>query len=277
MKNALITALATPYKKGKIDFNSYAELVRRQADYADGILCCGTTAEAQLLTECEKKLLITAAKETAVNTPVIAGIEEADTLKAVKCAEKYEKYGADALLVAPPAFCKCTASGYYRHIKAIKNAVSVPLVLYNIPARCGYILNKNVLKKLHEKEGINYIKDAGDDLNYTADISRFLIVFSGNDGLLTSSLNCGAKGVISVVSNVAPLLTRKVLNGEYSEIFQTLAEISMREVNPVPVKYMLYKSGIFDDYAMRLPLTRARRQTRREIDGFWKRFEGEIK
>lgn len=277
MNNALITALATPFKKGKIDVNSYIRLVKSQSEHADALLCLGTTAETQLLSECEKRLLVSLAKGTADKTPIIAGIEETATALAVKAAEKYQKLGADALLIAPPSFCKCTPNGYYRHVKAIKNAADIPLILYNIPSRCGYALNAEVIKKLYEKEGVRYVKDAGNDLTYTAEISRYMTVFCGNDEKLPDYLDAGAGGVISVAANVAPKLTRQILDGELSEEFTTLARLTMREINPIAIKYCLYKAGIFDEYDMRLPLTRASKRTRKAIDEFLQKSAEKIK
>lgn len=268
--NKLITALATPYRDGKIDAYSYERLVSYQiANGVDALLAVGTTAEAQLLDKCEKKLLVKLAKGIAGNIPVFVGIEGRSTREAVAEAEAAEKTGADGILVAPPTFVKCTPQGYLLHIKQILNAVSVPLMLYNAPSRCNYVLDRATVEIL--AESIPYLKDAGTDLDYTAALSSKITVLSGNDGLLPEFLQRGAAGVVSVVSNVAPRLTRKVLNGYENayQLFRELARLSMLEVSPIAIKYMLFKKRIFNSYEMRLPLTAASIETQREIDNIW--------
>ena len=266
--NKLITALATPYVDGKIDKLSYERLLAFQLEHGvDALLAVGTTAEAQLLDECEKKLLITIAKAMAGNVPLYVGIEGRSTRDAVRDAENAQKYGADGILVAPPSFCKCTTEGYRLHVEELLKHVSVPLILYNAPSRCGYTLDAEIVKSLSDR--VHYVKDAGSDLDYTANISQNMEVWCGNDGMLAQFLEVGSTGVISVVSNVAPRLTRGVLEGGDDCLFTKLANLTMREVSPVPIKYMLYKKGIFISPEMRLPLTEAKETTKRAIDAIW--------
>ena len=266
--NKLITALATPYFEGKIDKLSYEKLIRFQIEQGvDALLAVGTTAEAQLLDDCEKKLLINIAKAMCDGKPVYVGIEGRSTYDAVRDAEKVQKYGANGILVAPPSFCKCTPEGYRLHVEEILKCVSVPLILYNAPSRCGYTLDADIIKGLSDR--VHFVKDAGNNLDYTADIAQNVSVLCGNDGLLPQFLEKGAMGVISVVSNIAPRLTKGVLEGGDSCLFTKLADLTMREVSPIPVKYMLYKKGIFRSYEMRLPLTAATQSTKTAIDEIW--------
>lgn len=268
MANKLITALATPYKDGKIDKLSYEKLVTYQIRQGvDALLAVGTTAEAQLLDSCEKRLLVSIAKTVANDTPVYAGIEGRSTRDAVKEAEYLQKLGADGLLVAPPAFVKCTPLGYLLHVEQIVKAVSIPLILYNAPTRCGYVLDCNTIEQLADK--VKYLKDAGSDLHYTEKLAEKVIVLCGNDQLLSQFVEHGATGVISVTSNVAPKLTRSVLDGEQNDLFVRLSKLTMAEVSPICIKYMLYKKGIFDSYEMRLPLTEASAESRKMIDEIW--------
>lgn len=268
MSNVLITALATPYNDGKIDKLSYERLVDYQIRQGiDCLLTVGTTAEAQLLDTCEKRLLVSIAKTIANDTPVYAGIEGRSTRDAVKEAETMQKLGADGLLVAPPAFVKCTTLGYLLHVEQILKAVSIPLILYNAPTRCGYVLDREVIEQLSDK--VRHLKDAGSDLSYTEKLSQKMTVWCGNDQLLPQFVERGATGVVSVTSNVAPKLTRRVLNGEQSDLFVSLSKLTMAEVSPICIKYMLYKKGIFDSYEMRLPLTDASALSRSKIDEIW--------
>ena len=268
MNNKLITALATPYIDGKIDKLSYEKLIEFQIENGvDALLAVGTTAEAQLLNDCEKKLLVKIAKGMAGNVPVYVGIEGRSTCDAVRDAERAEKYGADGILVTPPSFCKCTPLGYRLHVEEILKSVSVPLILYNAPGRCGYTLDVEALYSLSDR--VHTVKDAGNDLNYTEKVSKSMEILCGNDGMLPQFLEKGACGVISVVSNVAPRLSRHVLEGGETNTFVTLSNLTMREVSPIPVKYMLYKKGIFKSAEMRLPLTEANAATKAAIDAFF--------
>ena len=272
----LITALATPFKEGKIDSRSYEKLISRQKNSVDGLLAVGTTAEALLLDDCEKKLLITLAKGVAPQLPLWVGVENADTKEATKDAVTAEKLGANGILLAPPAFVKCTPKGYLLHAKQIAEAVDIPVMLYNAPSRCGYVLDRRIVEKLSES-GRYLLKDAGGNLQFTEALSAKMTVLCGNDGLLSEMLARGAKGCVSVVSNVAPELTRKIISGaseEDSALFGLLAKLTMLEVNPVAVKYMLYKKGIFDAYDVRLPLTKACGATRKQIDAIdWEKIQ----
>ena len=264
----LITALATPYLDGKIDKLSYEKLIRFQLDNGvDALLAVGTTAEAQLLSECEKKLLVNIAKGMSDRVPVYVGVEGHSTNEAVIEAEMAEKYGADGILIAPPSFCKCTDEGYRLHVEEILKAVSIPLILYNAPSRCGYTLNLDAIETLSDR--VYMLKDAGNDLKYTQNAANSVHILCGNDQLVPQFLEKGAIGVISVVSNVAPRLTRQVLDGGDGELFVELAKLTMREVSPIPIKYMLYKMGIFRSCEMRLPLTEATQATKQAIDEIW--------
>lgn len=275
MNKCVITALATPFKSGKIDVNSYIKLCKHQQNGADALLALGTTAEAQLLSRCERKLLLTLTKSTS-KLPLLAGIEEPSTLQACRDAEQYAILGADALMIAPPSFCKCTAEGYFKHIEAIKLACKLPIVLYNIPARAGYNLDLKTVKRLAERGYVQYVKDSCNTTAFAKQIGDRCNVLCGSDERLSQYLDAGACGVVSVVSNLAPRLTKRAINGDElsKKQFDTLARLAMCEINPVAIKYMLYKAGIFDSYDMRLPLTKARIKTRRLIDELWKDGDG---
>lgn len=269
----LITALATPYVNGKIDYYGYERLITAQvASNVDALLVCGTTAEAALLDERETKLLFMLAKATAKYTPIIMGVGGASTKEVAKKALYAAKMGAYAILLAPPPFSKCTMTGFESHVMTVKRAANIPVILYNAPNRCNYTLEIPTVKSL-ARMGVRSIKDAGSDIVYTEELSKFSTVLCGNDEKLKEFTDCGAKGVISVVSNVAPILTRKVLEGKANQseydYFVTLAKMSMREVSPIAIKYMLYKKQIFDNYEMRLPLTDANMDTRAQIDEIW--------
>lgn len=271
----LVTALATPYKEGKIDCYSYEKLIDFQLKQGvDALLALGTTAEASLLDGCEKKLLLRIAKGMASKHPVWVGVEIADTRRAAEFAETAQKLGADGILLAPPAFVKCTCEGFFSHVKTVAEAVTLPIMLYNAPSRCGYTLDLKTLYRLTDV--VSCLKDAGSDLDYTQSAAEKMTVLCGNDPLLSKMLERGAKGAVSVVSNVAPQLTRKMIESTATEkektLFDKLAKLSMSEINPICIKYMLYKAGIFDSFDVRLPLTNASKKSQKHID----RIMGEL-
>lgn len=271
MSKCVITALATPYANGKIDVNSYVKLCNYQSENgADALLALGTTAEAQLLSRCERKLLLTLARKTT-SLPLLAGIEEPSTLQACKDAELYALLGANALMIAPPPFCKCTPVGYYKHVEAIKRASGLPTVLYNIPARSGYGLDFRAVKRLAENGLTEYVKDSCNNTDFAEKISPYCKVLCGSDERLRQYLDAGACGVVSVVSNVEPRLTKQAVNGneDAKKQFDELARLAMSEINPIAIKYMLYKAGIFSGYEVRLPLSRASGKTRKIIDEYF--------
>ena len=277
MSKCVITALATPFKKGKIDVNAYVKLCNYQTENGvDALLALGTTAEAQLLSKCERKLLMTLARSSTA-LPLIAGIEEPSTLQACRDAEQYAQLGANALMIAPPSFCKCTPEGYVKHVEEIRLASNLPIVLYNIPSRAGYALDLDAVKQLAENGAVEYVKDSSSSLDFAEKITPYCKTLCGSDERLKQYLDAGAQGVISVVSNVAPLIAKQAVNGneDAKKQFDILANLAMQEINPISIKYLLYKAEIFEEYDVRLPLTKANEKTRRMIDEFWQE-NGEI-
>lgn len=270
----LITALATPFLKGEIDLDSFKRLVATQGE-ADALLCVGTTAEAALLTDVEKLLLIETTKKLTTKK-VWAGISEGTTEKAVKEARAAKCAGADGLLISPPSFFKCTEEGYVQHVQKILQATDLPIMLYNAPSRCGYNLWHGAMCRLAEI-GVRFVKDAGSQADFCKHTP--LETFCGNEEKLWEFANHGATGIVSVVSNANAPLTKRAGNcaarGETAasgeEIraeFEKLANLLFCEINPIPVKYMLYRMGIFQSDEMRLPLTSAQPETRHRIDEY---------
>lgn len=269
MNKIVICALATPFAKGKVDVESYVKLCQLQQEAeTDALLALGTTAEAQLLTNSERKLLAELARKHT-ELPLIVGIEEPSTAEAQRQAQLYAALGADALLVAPPPFCKCTAQGFVEHITAIAKASNLPIALYNIPARAGYFVDLAAVEQLSKAGIVSCIKDSCADTTFAKLLTKTTPVLCGSDELLDDYVAAGAVGVVSVAANVAPKLTKQALNGENGGQFRALAALAMQEVNPIAIKYMLYKAGIFADFEMRLPLTRANDKTRKAIDEYF--------
>ncbi len=275
----LITALATPFKNDKIDTKSYQRLLKHQC--ADELLCAGTTAEGALLSVKEKQQLIEVTKsETA--TPLWVGISNGCTKKAVEEGKLAKNCGANGLLVTPPSFFKCTENGFVRHICEIYDATQLPIMLYNAPSRCGYQLWQKAVEKLQHLKIC--IKDAGNDLVYAKNISQNIPLYCGNEEHLEDFIQ-GAEtvGVVSVVSNAFPQLVKTVCDcykvGQHNQattFFEKLATLMFQELNPIPIKYLLFKLGIFETFDMRLPLTSATCETQKAIDDFLKNYSSEV-
>ncbi len=254
----LVTALPTPYVRGALDCRSVIRLVERQCKGgADGVLVAGTTGEGAMLSPTEKHRLVRLVKSVAPTMPIWIGIECIRT--AAEDARMAEAWGAAGVLVSPPAFVKCTERGFVEYVRTIARAADLPVMLYNAPSRCGYALPETALDLLAGR--VRYLKDAGTDLDYTERLATRFQVLCGNDALLAPMTERGAVGAVSVVSNVAPLLTRRLLEGVGSardrEVFDKLAKAMSLEVNPIPVKYLLCRLGIFATDEVRLPLTAA--------------------
>ena len=267
----VITALPTPYlANGQIDVESYVKLCQyQQQNGVTALLCLGTTAETQLLSKSERTTLVELTRKST-SLPLIVGIEEPCTAVAVRQAERYAFLGADGLLIAPPSFCKCTSEGYIRHVTAIQNASGLPIVLYNIPSRSGYALDTEAVRQLSKT--VRYVKDSSPNMQFTDTVKDCINVLCGSDEMLTTYLQHGAIGVISVASNVAPKLTIQAVNGQNTDLFHRLAVLCMQQINPIAIKYLLYKTGIFATYDVRLPLTRADETTRKNIEEFLERY-----
>lgn len=319
----LITALATPFLHGKIHLESFVKLLESQI-CADGVLCAGTTGEGAALCACEKKLLLNACKAVLPDKQIWLGVSSSVTAVAQVEAEFAAKNGVYGVLVTPPSFSKCTKEGFVRHVQLIKEACDLPIMLYNAPSRCGYVLWEDAVKQLAQ-EGIEYLKDAGSDIGYAENCEKHIKLLCGNEEKLPEFCKTDMYGVVSVVSNVAPHLTADVLhslhcdgenavkNGEFTaktedepcrcnsnaeytckketclekslhslcptsescreqEVFATVASLCFREINPLPIKYLLYKTGVFDNFEMRLPLTKASQNLQKDADEFLRQF-----
>ena len=265
----IITALATPFVGDKVDIDSFGKLVQSQVNNGiDGLLVCGATGEGMLLSPCEKKLLVTVTKELSNGTPIWLNIDGIGTREAVEQVKWATKLGVDGLLVSPPAFCKCTPMGLLEHVKKMVRQTTLPIMLYNAPSRVGYPLPLDVVQMLSHL-GIT-VKDAGKDIAYTKNLQKFTTVYCGNEQKALDFVDLGVNKAVSVVSNVYPQLTKDFFDGSLTRkkvsYFKRVARLTALEINPVAIKYMLYKVGIFATAQLRLPLTEASLRTKRLID-----------
>lgn len=266
------TALVTPMNDDfSINYDEYRTLVQKCVDAGvPAIIVNGTTGEASTLTVEEEHQLIKIAVEIAKGKcKVIAGTGSNDTMYALQQSQAVESLGVDGLLIVTPYYNKTSQRGLLNHYLMIADHVNTPIILYNVPGRTGLNISEDVVVELAKHKNIVGIKDATGNISYTAhvlaltkDIEDFA-VYSGNDDIILPMMAAGAKGVISVVSNVYPretqLLCEYILDGKMEEARQLaydLAEVNIElfsDVNPINVKAALAKQGICKE-TLRLPL-----------------------
>lgn len=266
------TALVAPMNEDySINYDEFRVLVQKCVDAkVPAIIVNGTTGEASTLTIAEEHQLIKIAKEVAGNTcKVIAGTGSNDTMYALEQSKAVEALGVDGLLIVTPYYNKTSQAGLLQHYTMIADHVNIPIILYNVPGRTGMNISVDVVVELAKHKNIVALKEASGNMSYamevlrkTKDIEDFC-VYSGNDDIILPMMAAGAKGVISVISNVYPketeLLCRYVLEGQYDKA-QSLAmdmdELNdqlFSDVNPINVKAALAKQGICKE-TLRLPL-----------------------
>lgn len=265
-------AIVTPMNEdGSVNFESFRNLVEEQiAGGTDCIVVCGTTGEASTLTHEEHLECIRFVVEVVnKRIPVIAGTGSNCTSTAVYLSKKAEKYGVDGVLVVTPYYNKATQSGLVKHFTTIANAINVPVVLYNVPSRTGCnILPETVVKIISAARNVVAIKEASGNISQVAKLARLtkgaIDIYSGNDDQIVPILSLGGKGVISVLSNIAPKQTHDIvaeyLNGNIEKARELqlealdLCDALFCEVNPIPVKAALNLMGK-NVGILRMPLT----------------------
>jgi 4-hydroxy-tetrahydrodipicolinate synthase len=265
-------AIVTPMNEdGSVNFDSFRNLVEEQiAGGTDCIIVCGTTGEASTLSheehlECIKFVVDVVNKRI----PVIAGTGSNCTSTAVYLSQEAEKYGVDGVLLVTPYYNKATQNGLVKHFVEIANSIKIPVVLYNVPSRTGCnILPETVVKIIAAARNVVAIKEASGNISQVAKLAKLtkgaIDIYSGNDDQIIPILSLGGKGVISVLSNVAPKQTHDIvaeyLNGNVEKARQLqlealdLCDALFCEVNPIPVKAALNLMGK-NVGPLRMPLT----------------------
>lgn len=280
------TALITPFIDDKVDFKSLETLVDRQLENGiDALIINGTTGEPTTMTHFERTAVAGAVIEhVKKRVPVILGAGSNNTYTAIEYAKENEQLGADAILTVTPYYNKCTQSGLVAHYKAIADAVDLPVIMYNVPGRTGVNIAPETCLKLAGYRGISAIKEASGNINQYMALNRLIDgkmdIYSGDDGLVYPLLALGAKGVISVASNVAPQYMHDMVYQFFEGDWKTSLEMQQKieplvkalfaEVNPIPVKCALKLMGIIPDDYMRLPLTRSEKvdEMRKALNDF---------
>jgi 4-hydroxy-tetrahydrodipicolinate synthase len=277
-----IVALVTPFKKGKVDFDVFQQLVEwHVASGTHGLVPCGTTGETPTLSTEEHKSLIKACLEAADGrVPVIAGAGSNSTEKAVDLARFAEKSGADGILVVTPYYNKPTQEGMYQHFKAVNDAVGIPIILYNVPGRTGVEISVETVVRLASLKNIAGIKDASIDLGRPLQIRVALgdsfCQLSGEDATVAAYLAQGGHGCISVAANVAPKPCAELHNfwqkkdwKNFERVRDSLLPLHKAlfiETSPSPAKYCLARLGKIPSEELRLPMVPVTATARQKLD-----------
>ena len=264
-----IVAIITPFINGVVDEEKLRELVEFQiANGTDAIVPCGTTGEASAMDfEEHGRVIQIVVEQVNKRVPVIAGTGSNFTHEAIELTAHARKIGADGALLVTPYYNKPSQEGLYRHYKAVAEAVALPQILYNVPARTGVNLLPETVARLAEISNIVAIKEASGSLQQVSEVLALcgdkLDVLSGDDFITFPMMACGAKGVISVVANIMPKEVAALVDAFFAGNWEEARKLHLQllkisnamfiESNPVPVKTAVALMGKCSD-EVRLPL-----------------------
>lgn len=273
------TALVTPFLNGKVNYTMLEQLIHRQLQAGiHALVLCGTTGESPTLSDAEKLQIFHHGKLCAPEAKIICGTGSNDTRHAIDLSQAAEDAGADALLVVSPYYNKSTPKGLVDHYSAIAAAVHIPIIIYNVPSRTGVDIPVSVYQELSQIANITGVKEASTDITKTAKIIAqcpdHFCVWSGNDDMTVPILSLGGMGVISVVSNVAPMEVQEMCLAALSGSFDIAAALQAElmdlttacfsEVNPIPVKAAMKLIG-YDCGSCRPPLSEPSTDTLKKL------------
>ncbi len=265
-------AIITPMKQdGSVDFDELRKIIDFQIDNGtDSIIICGTTGESSVLSDEEHmECFRVAVDQVNGRVPVIAGSGSNCTESAIHYSKEAQKYGADAVLLVTPYYNKATQNGLKAHYTAIAKAIDLPIILYNVPSRTGCNIQPQTAVDLAKNvDNIVAIKEASGNISQVAKLAQLaegcIDIYSGNDDQIVPLMSLGAKGVISVLSNIAPKQTHDIVDMYLKGDVKGSCELQLKaiplieklfcEVNPIPVKKAMNLLG-FSAGSLRLPLT----------------------
>ena len=279
LKGSLV-ALITPFRDGKVDEKAFQSFVEWQIEQGtEGVVPCGTTGESPTLNHAEHKRVVELCVEVAKGrVPVVAGTGSNSTEEAIDFTRHAKQVGADAALVVTPYYNKPTQEGLYQHYKAITEAVDLPIIIYNIPARCVIDMSVATMARLFELKNIAGVKDATASMvrvsQQRAKLGEDFNQLSGEDATVLGYMAHGGHGCISVTSNVAPRLCAEFhlawQKGDVAtalKLHDKLMPLHTNlfiESNPAPVKYALSLLGKMDE-KLRLPMVPVSEPTRAAV------------
>lgn len=263
------TAIATPFTETGVNFDEFGKLIDFQiSEGIDALVVCGTTGESATMTDTERKETMKfAVDRVAKRVPVILGTGSNCTKNAIELTKYAELIGADGALVVTPFYNKTTQDGLIKHYEAIASSTTLPIIVYSVPSRTGVNVTPNTCLELSKIPNIVGIKEASGNLSQVAEIAALcgdnLHIYSGNDDQVLPTLSLGGKGVISVISNIAPkkftTMVHDFFNGDIEKATKVqlesieLINALFIEVNPIPVKSALNMIG-YNFGIPRLPL-----------------------
>ena len=275
------TAMVTPFGAGgEVDEDGVRRLAKRQIDAGIHFLVpCGTTGETPTLTDDERlRIVAIVVEEAAGRVPVLAGAGGYDTREVIKTAEAMRRAGASGILSVTPYYNKPTPDGLFEHFRAIGSALDCPIIVYNVPGRTGSNVDPATLARLGTIPNIAGVKEASGNMSQICEVCHTLpdpfIVLSGDDALTLPAMAVGAKGIISVASNLVPdRMARMVEAAEaddfaaaraiHNELLPFMA-VNFIESNPIPIKAAMAMMGLLDE-RYRLPMVPPRQASRERI------------
>lgn len=262
-------AIITPFTEDGVNYDELGRIIEDQiANGTDAIVITGTTGESSTMSDEEHKEAIRYTVEKVnKRIPVIAGTGSNETSYAIQLSKYAEEAGADGLLLVTPYYNKATQKGLIAHYTAIADAVNIPIILYNVPSRTGVTIQIPTFVELAKHPNIVAVKEASGNLSAVAKIRHAvgdaLDIYSGNDDQIVPILSLGGKGVISVLSNVAPKKTHDICQLYFDGKVEESAKLQIElidlidalfcEVNPIPVKVAMRMLG-YEAGPLRLPL-----------------------
>ena len=285
------TALITPFKNGKLDEQTYANLIKRQIDNGMDAVCpVGTTGESATLTPDEdiRCMEIAVAVCKGTNTKVLAGAGSNSTAEAINTAKRAEACGVDAIFSVSPYYNKPSQEGLYQHYKAIAESVpDLPFMLYNVPGRTATDISvETTIRLFDDVESIYGVKEATGSLERVVELLSLrpdLKVFSGDDAIDYPILANGGAGITSVTSNLMPdlksELVRLALAGDFAgakalnDKLYPLNSVMFCEANPMPIKAAMYIAGLIDTLEYRLPLVAPSKESMKKIENVMKNYD----
>lgn len=265
------TALITPIKDDRVDFDSLEKLVKFQLNNGvDALVVNGTTGEPTTLSRAERvSVSKTVIELVNKKVPVILGAGSNNTHTTISYATENESLGADALLTVTPYYNKCTQKGLVEHYKAVSNSVKIPIIIYNVPGRTGVNINPDTALEIAQNcKNVIAVKEASGNISQISEVARLtkglLDLYSGDDGIVLPILSLGGIGVISVVSNVIPQLMHDIVANFLAGDILKSRELQFKvnpfvaaafcEVNPIPIKCAASLMNLCKN-ELRLPLT----------------------
>lgn len=275
------TALVSPMNKdGSLNLEKYKELIEFGIrEGIDALVAVGTTGENAVLSAEEHRALMKCAVETVKGrVPVICSTGSNDTEYCVSTSKAAQDFGADGLLLVTPYYNKCTQAGIIKHYERILSQTSLPAIIYNVPSRTGFSISLESYRILSQHPQIVGVKEAsgnvGTAMGIISTCGDDMPVYSGNDDLIVPLMSIGAKGVISVLSNILPRVTHDIcrycLEGNFgaaanlAKEYYDLTDALFCEVNPIPIKEALEMAGICEGN-LRLPLTRLSQEHKKAL------------